>query len=211
MCKFPHLFEPLKLNEKYSMRNRICSAPMAFALIACDPEANEKSFRKLEAPARGGDAIVCVGEMDVNFKDAVRIPLPPIDFTEEGSYPEHMVGEYARRIHKHGAIALCELAHPGAEKMPFGPDQEAIGPNDEVRPNGVPVRAMTREDMDRITQDFVDAAGFVKRAGFDGVIIHGGHGFLFTQFLSSTYNKRTDEYGGSLDPPSLRRREVFFG
>ena len=199
MCKFPHLFQPLKLNDKYTMRNRICSAPMAFALIACNPEANEKSFRKLEAPARGGDAIVCVGELDVNFKDAVRIPLPPVDFAEEGSYPEHMVGEYARRIHKHGAIALCELAHPGAEKMPFGPDQEAIGPNDEVRPNGVPVRAMTKEDMDRITQDFVTAAGFVKRAGFDGVIIHAGHGFLFTQFLSSTYNKRTDEYGGSLE------------
>ena len=63
MCKFPHLFEPLKLNDKYTMRNRICSAPMAFALIACNPEANEKSFRKLEAPARGGDAIVCVGEL----------------------------------------------------------------------------------------------------------------------------------------------------
>lgn len=199
MCNFPHLFEPLKLNDKYTMRNRICSAPMAFALIACNPEANEKSFRKLEAPARGGDAIVCVGEMDVNFVDAVRIPLPPVDFTEEGSYAEHQVGEYARRIHKHGAIALCELAHPGAEKMPFGPDQEAIGPNDEVRPNGVPVRAMTKADMDRIAQDFVNAAGFVKRAGYDGVIIHGGHGFLFTQFLSSTYNKRTDEYGGSLE------------
>ncbi|MBR2832653.1 MAG: FAD-dependent oxidoreductase [Oscillospiraceae bacterium] len=199
MNRFPKCFEPLKINDAYTMKNRITCAPMAFALIACDPEASEKSFRKLEAPARGGDAMVSVGELDVNFTDAVRIPLPPVDFTEKDSYAVQRVGEYARRIHRHGAIALCELAHPGAEKMPFDETQEAIGPNDEVRLNGVRVRAMTKADMDRVAGDFVKAAGFVKNCGFDGVVIHGGHGFIFTQFLSSAYNKRTDEYGGSLE------------
>ena len=199
MSRFPKLFEPLKINDAYTMKNRIVCAPMAFALVACDPEANQKSFRKLEAPARGGDGMVSVGELDVNFVDAVRIPLPPVDFSEKDSYAVQQVGEYARRIHKHGAIALCELCHAGAEKVPFDETQEAIGPNDEVRPNGVKVRAMTRDDMDRIAGDFVKAAGFVKNCGFDGVVIHGGHGFIFTQFLSSTYNKRTDEYGGSLE------------
>ncbi len=199
MSKFPKLFEPLKVNDAYTMKNRITCAPMAFALIACDPESNEKSFRKLEAPAKGGDAMVSVGELDVNFRDAVRIPLPPVDFTEEGGYVVQQVGEYARRIHKHDAIALVELCHPGAEKMPFDETQEAIGPNDEVRPNGVHVRAMTKDDMDRIVGDFVTAAKFAKNCGFDGVVIHGGHGFIFTQFLSSTYNKRTDEFGGSFE------------
>ena len=199
MSKFPKLFEPLKINDAYTMKNRITCAPMAFALIACDPEASEKSFRKLEAPAKGGDAMVSVGELDVNFRDAVRIPLPPVDFTEKDGYVVDRVGEYARRIHKHDAIALVELCHPGAEKMPFDETQEAIGPNDEVRPNGVKVRAMTRDDMDRIAADFVTAAKFARNCGFDGVVIHGGHGFIFTQFLSSTYNKRKDEYGGSLE------------
>ena len=141
MQPFPHLFAPLKINDAYTMKNRITCAPMAFALIACDPEAAEKSFRKLEAPARGGDAMVSVGELDVNFVDAVRIPLPPVDFTAKEGYVVQQVGEYARRIQTHGAIALCELCHPGAEKMPFDEHQEAIGPNDEVRPNGVHVRA----------------------------------------------------------------------
>ena len=199
MSQFKNLFTPLKINDAYTMKNRVCCAPMAFALIACDPEAGEKSFRKLEAPARGGDAMVCVGELDVNFVDAVRIPLPPVDFTEKDSYAVQRVGEYARRIHKHGAIALCELMHPGAEKMPFDETQEAIGPMDEVKPSGVHVRAMSRDDMDRITKDFVTGAQFVKNCGFDGVCIHGGHGFLFTQFLSSVINRRTDEYGGSLE------------
>ena len=199
MSKFPKLFEPLKINDAYTMKNRITCAPMAFALIACDPEASEKSFCKLEAPAKGGDAMVSVGELDVNFRDAVRIPLPPVDFTEEGGYVVQQVGEYARRIHKHDAIALVELCHPGAEKMPFDETQEAIGPNDEVRPSGVHVRAMTKEDMDRVAGDFVTAAKFAKNCGFDGVVIHGGHGFIFTQFLSATYNKRTDACGGSLE------------
>lgn len=199
MTSFPNLFRPLKINEAYTMKNRITCAPMAFALIACDPEAAEKSFRKLEAPAKGGDAMVSVGELDVNFTDAVRIPLPPVNFSDPSSYAVRQVGEYARRIKKHGAIALCELCHPGAEKMPFDEHQEAIGPNDEIRPNGVHVRAMTESNMARVAEDFVTASRFVKNCGFDGVVIHGGHGFIFTQFLSTTYNKRTDEYGGSLE------------
>ena len=130
MSKYPHLFTPLQINQKYTFKNRIESAPMAFGLIALDPEAADKSFRKLESMARGGDACVAVGEVDVNFRDAVRIPLPAIDFTETEGYAVDRLGEYARRIHKHGAIAICELAHPGAEKMPFDETQEAIGPND---------------------------------------------------------------------------------
>lgn len=197
--QFENMFKKLKINEKYTMKNRVCCAPMAFALVACIPEANEKSFRKLEAPARGGDAIVSVGELDVNFKDAVRIPLDPIDFSQKSGYAIEKIGEYAKRIKKHGAIALCELAHPGAEKIPFNETQEAVGPIDEIRPNGVPVRAITKSDMNRITSDFIQAAIFVKNCGFDGVVIHGGHGFLFSQFLSSTYNKRDDEFSGSLE------------
>lgn len=197
--QFEKMFQELKINDKYTMKNRVCCAPMAFALVACIPEVNEKSFRKLEAPARGGDAMVSVGELDVNFTNAIRIPLEPIDFTQKEGYVVEKIGEYARRIKKHGAIALCELAHPGAEKVPFNENEEVIGPIDEIRPNGVKVRAMTKEDMDKVSADFVTAAKFVKNCGYDGVVIHGGHGFLFTQFLSSTYNKRIDEFGGSLE------------
>lgn len=200
MNQFPHLFEPLKINDKFTFKNRIESAPMAFGLIACDPQAADKSFRKLESIARGGDACVAVGEVDVNFTDACRIPLPPVDFTDTTGYACDRLGEYARRIHKHGAIAICELAHPGAEKVPFGPGEEAIGPNDEINPlSGVHVRAMTEADMERVANDFVIAAKFIQAAGYDGTIIHGGHGFLMTQFLSPLLNKRTDEYGGSFE------------
>lgn len=197
MSRFEKLFEPLEIRG-YTLKNRLESAPMAFGLTALNPKIAPKSYRKLESSARGGNAVVCLGEVDVNFKDAVRIPLPEVDFKEKDSYAMNCVTEYAKRIHKQGAIALAELVHPGAEKVPFDETQEAIGPNDEIR-NGVKVRAMTEDDMKRICEDFKTAAIFMMNAGFDGIIVHGGHGFLLTQFLSPLYNKRTDEYNGSIE------------
>ncbi len=97
---------------------------MAFAPVACDPEAGEKSFRKPEAPARGGDAMVAAGEMDANFTDAIRIPLPPVDFTEEGHTDLPFTSaELARHV---GACTVNPLAN-----LPFDP--EALPPPPERR------------------------------------------------------------------------------
>lgn len=199
--KFPHLFSPMQVG-KVTYRNRIVSAPMAFGLIVQNPEARDFTYRKLESSAKGGNACVIVGETDVNFTDAVRIPgFRPFDFAkpEEDMDTFRAVGEYARRIQGHGAVALAELVHCGKEKIPFGPGEEAVGPVETVNLAGVKVRPMTEADMARIAHDFAVAAAYMQKAGFDGVLIHGGHGFIFTQFLSPLMNTRTDGYGGSLE------------
>lgn len=199
--EFKHLFSPMQVGN-VTYRNRIVSAPMAFGLVVQNPEARDFTYRKLEAPAKGGNACVIVGETDINFKDAVRIPgFRPFDFAkpEEDMETFNAVGEYARRIKSHGAVALAELVHCGKEKVPFTPDQEAIGPVETVNSAGVKVRAMNVDDMERIAHDFAVAATYMQKAGFDGILVHGGHGFLFTQFLSPLMNTRTDEYGGSLE------------
>jgi len=196
-----HILSPMKVGNK-TYRNRIVSAPMAFGLIVQQPENRDFTYRKLEFPAEGGNGCVIVGETDVNFVDAVRIPgFRKFDFgkPEEDMETFNAVAEYATRIKKHGCIALAEIVHPGREKVPFGPDEEAIGPNEETNGAGCKVRAMTKDDMDRIANDFAKAATYMQKAGFDGILVHGGHGFLFTQYLSPLINKRTDEYGGSLE------------
>ena len=196
-----HLMSPMKVGNK-TYRNRIVSAPMAFGLIVQDPMARDFTYRKLEGPAAGGNACVIVGETDVNFVDAVRIPgFRPFDFgkPEEDMETFNAVAEYATVIKRHDCIALAELVHPGKEKVPFGPEQECIGPVETVNIAGVKARPMTKDDMDRIANDFAKAATYMQKAGFDGILIHGGHGFLFTQFLSPIMNTRTDEYGGSLE------------
>lgn len=199
--KFEHLLSPMKVGNK-TYRNRVVSAPMAFSLIVQNPDAQGPTYRKLESGAKGGNGCVIVGELDVNFKDAVRIPgFTYVDFADptQDPFTFDAVSEYARRIHKHGCIALAELVHCGKEKVPFTPEQEAIGPVESVNYAGVHVRPMTKEDMDRIANDFATAATYIQKAGYDGVCLHGGHGFLFTQFLSPLMNTRTDEYGGSLE------------
>lgn len=199
--KFEHLLSPMKVGNRV-YRNRIVSAPMAFSLIAQNPMAAEISYRKLEGPAKGGNACVILGETDVNFHDADRIPgFRKFDFAkpEEDMDTFHAVKTYADRIKVHGCIALAELVHPGREKVPFSPDQEVIGPCASTNLAGFTARPMTKEDMDRIAHDFAVAAVYMQKAGFDGVLLHGGHGFIFTQFLSPLINQRTDEYGGSLE------------
>jgi 2,4-dienoyl-CoA reductase-like NADH-dependent reductase (Old Yellow Enzyme family)/thioredoxin reductase len=198
--KFEHLLSPMKVGN-ITYRNRIVSAPMAFSLVAQNPMAREVSYRKLEAPAKGGNACVILGETDINFTDAIRIPgFRPFDFgnPEEDMETFEAVGMYAKRIKQHGAVALAELVHCGQEKVPFGPGEEAIGPCETLNLAGVKVRAMNESDMERVANDFAKAATYMKKAGFDGILVHGGHGFIFTQFLSPIMNQRTDEFGGSL-------------
>lgn len=73
------------------------------------------------------------------------------------------------------------------------------GPSDTTRPDGVEVKALTKEMISEIVNSYREVAGLVKRAGFEMLMIHGGHGWLINQFLSPYFNKRTDEYGGSLE------------
>ena len=73
------------------------------------------------------------------------------------------------------------------------------GPSDTIRPDGVPVKALTKEMLAEITAAYGNVAGLAKRAGFEMLMIHGGHGWLLNQFFSPYFNKRTDEYGGSLE------------
>ena len=86
--KFEHLFSPMQVG-KVTYRNRIVSAPMAFGLIVQNPDARDFTYRKLEASAKGGNGCVIVGETDVNFTDAVRIPgFRPFDFAKPEEDPE---------------------------------------------------------------------------------------------------------------------------
>ena len=62
----------------------------------------------------------------------------------------------------------------------------------------MPVKALTKELIDEIVEAYGNVAGLAKRAGFEMIMIHGGHGWLLNQFFSPYFNKRTDEYGGSL-------------
>ena len=197
MKEYKNLFSPLEIRGKV-YKNRIETAPTYFAFRIFDPvlpEVSENVYRMCEKRAKGGAAAVSIGESPINFDDGVSLFAVPFDYKKlQGKYFEGY-RQYAERIKKAGALAIAEVCHEGQFSMTHGSD--CVGPCELIREDGVHVRAMDEKAMQKSIQEFVDTAKFMKAAGFDVFMVHGGHGFLLQQFLSPYFNKRTDEYGGS--------------
>jgi 2,4-dienoyl-CoA reductase-like NADH-dependent reductase (Old Yellow Enzyme family) len=96
-----------------------------------------------------------------------------------------------------GKIAL-QIVHGGCMANAALSGRETVGPSVIEKGGKSLCRMLTKEDIARIISAFARAAGLAKLAGFDAVQIHGAHGFLLSQFLSPSFNQRTDEYGGDL-------------
>lgn len=97
-----------------------------------------------------------------------------------------------------GSQIVLQLAHAGLQAARALTKTEVLAPS-RIAMRGTKVgRAMTPEDIERVAQDFTAAAQRAREAGFDGIQIHAAHGYLLSQFLSPHFNRRKDEYGGSL-------------
>ena len=129
-----------------------------------------------------------------------------------GVYDDDLISglaEMASAVHKAGGRIILQLAHAGCHANSKLTGQEAWGPSIMTDTNGPLNRAMTREDIRAVIDAFVKAAARTEKAGFDGVQIHAAHGYLLSQFLSPFYNRRNDEYGGSLENRVRIVLEVF--
>lgn len=208
---FPNLCKPLKIG-RLTLRNRMCSAPLGATDVDAQGTPGPRTLGFYEARAKGGAAIVTVSELVVH---------PETD----GSQMLHLslktpgqLGAFtyvADAIKRHGALASIELSHSGqyagtymVDKKKKG-DLHQFGPSDGVRPDGIPVKALTKEQIASIVAAYAEAAGLAKRAGFDMCMVHAGHGWLINQFLSPYFNHRTDEYGGSLENRVRFAREIL--
>ncbi len=212
MNKFPHLFTPIKI-AGHTYKNRMLCAPMLFGWYALDKGSAERVYKIVEDRAKGGIAEVVVGETPVNSSDApdMLFGSMQLDYKQKQGWGFDAYKRYADIIKKYDTLALIEIFHAGDAKnpLPFGDKTNPWGPMGYVRSDGVTVEAIDAKKMQKIREDFVTCSQFMKAAGFDGVLIHGGHGFLFTQFLSPSSNRRTDEYGGNLYNRGRFPREIF--
>jgi 2,4-dienoyl-CoA reductase-like NADH-dependent reductase (Old Yellow Enzyme family)/thioredoxin reductase len=203
MLSFPHLFSPITIAGR-AFKNRILCAPMLFAFYALDPTSADRVYRIVEERARGGVAEVAVGEMPINFEDAADPFLPDmanVDFSSRKGFLFDAFKKYADIIKKYNCVASIEIFHSGQNRGMMGskPSSNPWGPVGFVRPDGVIIEAFDERKMQKVRDDFAACADFMKAAGFDGIVIHGAHGYLFTQMLSPLTNRRTDEYGGSIE------------
>ena len=188
---YPNLFKPLKIKDMI-LKNRIMSAPnMLFHTV--DGRPTQYYIGYLEHKARGGAGLVTLGEIAVCDGGS---HTPAMEWTRD-NLP--LLAEMSAVIHEHGAAACVELTHGGMRARPEFNTVPIKGPVAGVSEQGYPVEAMDKEDMDSIATAFADAAEFWYGAGFDAVLVHAAHGWLFSQFLSPLTNTRSDEYGGSLE------------
>lgn len=199
--KYPNLCRPITIGRT-TFRNRMFSAPMGGTDITNDGCIGPKSTAFYELRAKGGAGAVTVSECMVH---------PETDGSHAYHLDERILNSLAcatytaDAIRRHGAIPSLELSHSGMYAGTYMTDKEKQktmhqwGPSDTVRPDGVPVRALTRSMIQEIVHSYGHVAGLAKRAGFEMLMIHGGHGWLINQFLSPYFNKREDEYGGSLE------------
>ena len=205
MEHFANLLSPIKIG-KHSYRNRIEAAPTGVVTAAFRPQSTDRMLRMLEDRAKGGCASVVTGEITVNFNDSLR-PLGEVgktarywvDYKKFSGNTFDFFCRAASVINQHGAIALSELVHSGIEKPLLDDGILPLGPVAFLKKNGTPVRAFDYDSMKKVADDFASAAAYFKAAGFQGVFVHGGHGWLFSQFLSPAVNQRTDQYGGSIE------------
>lgn len=198
--QYKHLSSPITIGQK-TFRNRMFSAPMGGTDITNDGCIGPKSTAFYELRAKGGAAAVTVSECMVHKTDgshAYRLDESILNSLAGATYA-------ADAIRRHGAIPSLELSHSGMFAGTYMTDKTKqhelvqYGPCDTVRADGVKVRALDEELITEIVHDYGHVASLAKRAGFEMVMIHGGHGWLINQFLSPLFNHREDEYGGSLE------------
>lgn len=188
--RYPNLYKPLRLRG-LTVKNRIMSAPnMLFQTLG--GRTTEYYTRYLEHKARGGAGIVTLGEIPVCDGGC---HTPGTTMSRENLA---VFSEMSAAIREHGAVSSVELTHGGRNARPEFNQKNPMGP-DEMESMYGHVNAMTPQDMEDVAEAFADAAEYWYEAGFDTVLIHAAHGWLFPQFLSPLSNHRTDEYGGSLE------------
>ncbi|KZL35606.1 NADH-flavin oxidoreductase, Old yellow enzyme family protein [Secundilactobacillus collinoides] len=196
MVKYPHLFSPVTIRGK-RYKNRMIAAPTMFMHASYFiPKMRENIYRMVEQRAAGGFGCVSTGEMPLNFEEARTLfQERKIDFTKYVGPDFEIAKAYADRIRAKGALSYMEFSHEGSQaaeaKVPWGPE-------DMTRDDGVKVKGMDEAMMAKVCNDFYQISRFAKKCGFDGVMLHGGHGFLLQQFISPWTNHRTDQYGGSM-------------
>ena len=199
--KFPHLCSPIMVG-RVTFRNRMFSAPMGGTDITNDGCIGPKSTAFYELRGKGGAGAVTVSECMVHPKTdgshAYHLDTTILNSLASATYT-------ADAIRRHGAIASLELSHSVMYAGTYMTDkskQKSMhqwGADDTVRADGVKVKALTEDMIKEIVEAYGQTAALAKRAGFEMLMIHGGHGWLINQFLSPYFNHRHDAYGGSLE------------
>lgn len=190
--------EPIKLRNT-TFKNRIIKGAMSEALANRAGQPNHLHLGLYEAWAKGGLGCAITGNVMVD----IRAKNEPGVVAIESERDLSLLREWAQVGKRYGMVQLVQLSHPGRQ-CPKGLNAETVAPSAVpfspalATMFGTP-RELREEEILEIIQRFAQAARICEEAGFEGVQLHGAHGYLISQFLSPLTNKRQDQWGGSIE------------
>jgi len=190
--KFPRLFSPITI-KNVTLRNRIAISAHFAGWWVTDGLPNEDFAAYIEERAKGGIGLFVIGATGPTYDASPDW----MHNTSETIIPRYRM--LAEAGHKHGTKVFAQLIHTN-DPVPPG-DRIRVGMRAQVIPHrrGRPRRPdRSTDELRTLSRKFGEAAARAKAGGVDGLELHAHEGFLHAQFLSPTYNGRTDEYGGSL-------------
>jgi 2,4-dienoyl-CoA reductase-like NADH-dependent reductase (Old Yellow Enzyme family) len=185
------------------MKNRFMLAPLTNCQSHPDGRLSDEEFRWLVLRAQGGfgHTMTCAA-----FVQAAGRGFPgQIGISSDDHLPG--LGKLATALRAAGSVSSVQLYHAGM-RAPADLVGQPVSASDDKETGA---RALTLDEVEQVVESFIVAALRAERAGFDGVELHGAHGYILAQFLSTETNRRTDRYGGSLENRTRITRQIIDG
>lgn len=186
------LQQPLELPCGATLKNRLAKSAMSDSLGNGEGDPTEAQIRLYERWAEGGAAISFIGEV----QGTPGFPEKPGNLVFDAQSNQQAIQSLAYRSVINGAHLWPQLGHAGA--LSHLPVSHPMGPSALDLP-GLQCAGMSKEGVQNLPAMYASTAKIAKNAGFSGVHVHAGHGFLLSQFLSPLFNHRDDEFGGSIE------------
>ena len=195
--KLAVLYEPFQL-KGLELKNRLVMAPMHTKFASEAGEVTDRMISYLIERARGGVGLIVLENtcIDWIYGRAAGNPV-----TIHDDLCRSGLSNIALAVHRYGTKIVTQLHHTGRQNLRsnIGGGLQPVAPSVvKSQIGGDEPRALEDHEIEEIIQMYVDAARRTKEAGFDGVELHGAHGYILTQFFSPFTNRRTDKWGGNL-------------
>ena len=194
--KYKHIFEPFTIKHM-TVKNRIVMTPMGTNYCEQNGEMSFLHINYYEQRAKGGTGLLIVENASVDSPQGSN-GTTQLRIDQDNYIPR--LFKLCETVHKHGSCIAIQINHAGASAQSARINMQPVSASDVPSKAGGEIpRPLEKDEIMHIVKKYGEAAKRAQIAGFDAVEIHAGHSYLISQFLSPLTNKRTDEFGGSLE------------